>query len=654
MFLTSLILTLPIDPALLCASSPPAGSRAEIREIFTIMCKGSKYYTLKLWIKLNDVGLGIHNLTLVIPTKMESSCDLKDECLINWTSFHRSTRIVWIFEGPRCFFHIEGPLRGDVQRDFLYIDWAKGKTITNVEFWYGRPTFNFCITAEREMPLGLLSIDAYRMDAPCREWAIDSDFEVRNKTVLPHNDGHRYFAVLTKIPAGQHYFNLSPHQFSQPEGKYLIVNANITIPDWSISDLNYTLLLDGQTINYTLKSRTEYLTEERYFVQLKEGQSFAVMGKKRVAIKFDVPQEFSLRIDPSGLERVVGINLPTDVKIISLDARYMSVRGRSAIEATIKLSRPANLTLLIEIPHIIYPLEFGKYYRSQIPEEVVHELTKPEKYIESDDPLIRSWADKIIGEEDDVVKAAYLVVNFIVNNLTYDLEKANAIKKGNWTGYNGAKAMLEEDKGVCADAAWLATALLRAKGFPARNVSGYLITSEEVKGFHAWFEFYVPSLGLVPADATPPVKDNSTNNDCEEKKGHKPPFGELRDHLYVISVSAFNMTPTHVNEIEDDVTSEIITELINLTRDKLLCIETQKMEGCEKVQCLGELAEAEFLIKKGDYGTALIKVLKVRASIREMERSTKTNQSLMKGILVLLIGALLLMTLRKCKRESAA
>lgn len=72
------------------------------------------------------------------------------------------------------------------------------------------------------------------------------------------------------------------------------------------------------------------------------------------------------------------------------------------------------------------------------------------------------------------------------------------------------RAVVEHKRGVCQDFAHLAIACLRALGFPARYVSGYLETvpppgQQKLVGAdatHAWFSAYIPELGWVDFDPT--------------------------------------------------------------------------------------------------------------------------------------------------------
>ncbi|MEY2907505.1 MAG: hypothetical protein RLZZ602_28, partial [Pseudomonadota bacterium] len=69
---------------------------------------------------------------------------------------------------------------------------------------------------------------------------------------------------------------------------------------------------------------------------------------------------------------------------------------------------------------------------------------------------------------------------------------------------------LEHKKGVCQDFAHIAVGCVRAMGFPARYVSGYLETlpppgKEKLVGSdesHAWFAVYSPGEGWFEFDPT--------------------------------------------------------------------------------------------------------------------------------------------------------
>jgi transglutaminase-like putative cysteine protease len=69
-----------------------------------------------------------------------------------------------------------------------------------------------------------------------------------------------------------------------------------------------------------------------------------------------------------------------------------------------------------------------------------------------------------------------------------------------------AERVLAEERGACRDMAWLLVHVLRALGFAARFVSGYMIEAEQDASdhaeLHAWAEAYLPGAGWIGFDPT--------------------------------------------------------------------------------------------------------------------------------------------------------
>lgn len=69
-----------------------------------------------------------------------------------------------------------------------------------------------------------------------------------------------------------------------------------------------------------------------------------------------------------------------------------------------------------------------------------------------------------------------------------------------------AECVLREGRCACRDMAWLLVHLLRALGFAARFVSGYLVEAEQDSSdhaeLHAWAEAYLPGAGWIGFDPT--------------------------------------------------------------------------------------------------------------------------------------------------------
>jgi transglutaminase-like putative cysteine protease len=118
--------------------------------------------------------------------------------------------------------------------------------------------------------------------------------------------------------------------------------------------------------------------------------------------------------------------------------------------------------------------------------------TKPEKYIESNDPKVMQLAEEIAGEETNPYLITKMFFDYIIDTYKYS-------KLGQ--GLNGAKYLLENGIGECGDYSALFIALSRAKGIPARPVVGYWAISGTDQT-HVWAEFFLEGIGWIPVDAT--------------------------------------------------------------------------------------------------------------------------------------------------------
>ena len=130
---------------------------------------------------------------------------------------------------------------------------------------------------------------------------------------------------------------------------------------------------------------------------------------------------------------------------------------------------------------------------SSIPDELELYLL-PTDMAQSDDSTIVALANELSTGctlEGQVVDA---VISWIISHIEYD---ESAI-------LNDASTVLERESATCAGFLYLAEALLRANGIPARLESGAAAPigfSGEIEGRpHGWFEAYYPDAGWVPCD----------------------------------------------------------------------------------------------------------------------------------------------------------
>lgn len=122
-------------------------------------------------------------------------------------------------------------------------------------------------------------------------------------------------------------------------------------------------------------------------------------------------------------------------------------------------------------------------------------------------PFLRPNQFVNFNEESDVVmKAAQLVTGsnslidkiaaiyeFIIDNIEYDAEFADAVKYGELTGYlPDLDSVLARRKGICFDYAALMTAMLRSQGIPTKLVVGYVGDF-----YHAWINVFSKETGWI-------------------------------------------------------------------------------------------------------------------------------------------------------------
>ena len=118
---------------------------------------------------------------------------------------------------------------------------------------------------------------------------------------------------------------------------------------------------------------------------------------------------------------------------------------------------------------------------------------RPNNFIQSDDPLIRSNAQKAAGDEKDPWRAAVALERFVHDE----------VKDKNFTqAFATAAEVARSREGDCTEHAVYLAALARARGIPARMAIGLVyIEGRRAFGFHAWTEVYVKDR-WIPIDGT--------------------------------------------------------------------------------------------------------------------------------------------------------
>lgn len=119
------------------------------------------------------------------------------------------------------------------------------------------------------------------------------------------------------------------------------------------------------------------------------------------------------------------------------------------------------------------------------------------------------------GEIDELTKAEFvagIIKQYFAENFTYSLDVGKTP-----SGEDFVKYFLEEQKsGSCTYFASAGVLLMRAMGFPARYVEGFMVSKDEFKSSgsnaifaevkdsdaHAWCEIFIESIGWIPVEFT--------------------------------------------------------------------------------------------------------------------------------------------------------
>jgi hypothetical protein len=131
--------------------------------------------------------------------------------------------------------------------------------------------------------------------------------------------------------------------------------------------------------------------------------------------------------------------------------------------------------------------------------EIFITYTAPEEMTQSDDPRIISQAEEIVKDEVDPLEKVNKIASWVIRN----------IKPGEESYFPDALSILDNKVGSCGHFTNIFTALCRASGIPARNISVIhhpyeddFQTGKLFEGlyFHVIAEFYLQDYGWVQVD----------------------------------------------------------------------------------------------------------------------------------------------------------
>ena len=141
------------------------------------------------------------------------------------------------------------------------------------------------------------------------------------------------------------------------------------------------------------------------------------------------------------------------------------------------------------IENTLYATEYVTLVEVALADEFLPFLY-PNQYVWfTEDSAAVAAAAGIAAPADSDLDVVNLVYNYVVENVTYDYEKAQSVESGYLPDPDET---LETGKGICLDYAALMAAMLRSQQIPTRMEVGYAGTS-----YHAWISTYVDDIGWV-------------------------------------------------------------------------------------------------------------------------------------------------------------
>lgn len=167
---------------------------------------------------------------------------------------------------------------------------------------------------------------------------------------------------------------------------------------------------------------------------------------------------------------------------------------------------------------------------------------QPTTYVVVNDD-IKKLAASIVGSETNPVRSARKLYDWTYQNINYWVKDPDKLKA---SPVGDAVYCLTTKTGNCTDFHSLFSSLAIASGIPNRMVYGSLFKPtlngfEIDASYHCWIEFYAPTLGWIPLDAslaniywgdTPLTDKNSTLIERTTATGYRGPDNKMIEYYF--------------------------------------------------------------------------------------------------------------------------
>ena len=193
---------------------------------------------------------------------------------------------------------------------------------------------------------------------------------------------------------------------------------------------------------------------------------------------------FAAQSDSADLVTSLQITAPTGVLY-----SYFIEPGESAVIPFTSGSGTYQVSCYEQVNGSQYAALFAQALEVSLENEFLPFLY-PNQYVNfSPDSEASKLALSMVSENTSDIDALKQIYNYVVNNLSYDYDKAETVE----TGYlPDVDETLSTKTGICFDYAALTTAMLRSCDIPCKLQIGY---TGDIK--HAWIDVYIRSKGWV-------------------------------------------------------------------------------------------------------------------------------------------------------------
>jgi len=226
--------------------------------------------------------------------------------------------------------------------------------------------------------------------------------------------------------------------------------------------------------------------------------SFPQMGMvSEKTVEADAKKAFSTGVDILADFAIEGSQSITDPKAVKeMNCSLIFAAGLPAA-ITKESIKNTSIRLLRDNMAIctLRRVVFDESKASPIPikEKSVEKYLMATPYEQSEDPLIKSTAFSVIGQEKNSFKAASLLNRWVYNSLK---------KKANYNiAFDTAKETIIKKEGDCTEHSVLTSALCKAVGIPTKICGGIMPLYTRFY-FHMWLEVYVGNGKWVAIDPT--------------------------------------------------------------------------------------------------------------------------------------------------------